>query len=114
MSDHEVLVILNSSRFGQGNPQLGEKLMKAFLESLSQAETKPAAILLYNSAVMLATSQSPLCDALAALEKAGVEILVNEESLDFYALSPILKAGKTVDMAAMSEKMLNASLIVKP
>ena len=30
----DVLVVLNSSRFGQGNPQLGERLMKNFLNSL--------------------------------------------------------------------------------
>lgn len=114
MSDHDVLVVLNSSRFGQGNPQLGEKLMKSFLESLSQSETKPKAILLYNSAVVLSTDQSPVCETLQALEEAGVEILVNEDSLTFYSLGGVRKAGSPVSMEDMASRMLNASLIVKP
>ncbi|MGM9961142.1 MAG: hypothetical protein ACI32F_07550 [Allobaculum sp.] len=110
----DVLVILNSSRFGQGNPQLGERLMKTFLSSLATGKTRPTAILLYNSAVVLASSESPVLEDLQTLEKEGIEILVNEESLSFYSLDAALKAGTSCPLADMSEKMMNADLIVKP
>ncbi|MBF0579745.1 hypothetical protein IM774_08140 [Erysipelotrichaceae bacterium RD49] len=114
MSENEVLVVLNSSRFGQGNPQLGEKLMVSFLESLADLDAKPRAILLYNSAVVLATDQSAVLPALDTLEKLGVEILVNEQSLTFYNLGGNRKVGQPCDMATMSQRMMNAALIVKP
>ncbi len=114
MSENEVLVVLNSSRFGQGNPQLGEKLMVSFLESLADLDAKPRAILLYNSAVVLATDQSAVLPALDTLEKLGVEILVNEQSLTFYNLGGNRKVGQPCDMATMSRRMMNAALIVKP
>ncbi len=113
MSD-EVIIVFNSSRFGQGNPQLGEKLMISFLESLADQSAKPRAILLYNSAVVLATSQSPASTQLDTLEKMGVEILVNEQSLAFYNLGSVRTVGKPADMTAMTERMLNAGLVVKP
>ena len=110
----DVLVVLNSSRFGQGNPQLGERLMKSFLKSFSTNETRPTAILLYNSAVVLASEESAVLEDLQALEKEGIEILVNEESLSFYNLDTVFKVGKSCPLSEMSEKMMNADLIVKP
>lgn len=110
----DVLVVLNSSRFGQGNPQLGERLMKSFLNSLVSNSTRPTAILLYNSAVVLASEESAVLEDLQTLEKEGIEVLVNEESLSFYNLDTVLKAGKSCPLSEMSEKMMNADLIVKP
>lgn len=110
----DVLVILNSSRFGQGNPQLGERLMKSFLSSLATSKSRPTSILLYNSAVVLASDESPVLSSLQALEKEGIEILVNEESLSFYSLDEALKVGASCPLSVMSEKMMNADLIVKP
>ncbi len=114
MTDHEVIVVLNSSRFGQGNPHLGEKLMSAFLASLNASSNKPTSILLFNTAIVLSTTQSPVWEELDKLAQAEVDILVNEESMEFYALNSIQKVGRLVSMEEMSEKMLNASLIVKP
>lgn len=114
MNSHDVLVVLNSSRFGQGNPQLGEKLMKAFLEALKGSEERPRAILLYNAAVVLATDQSPVCPLLQSLEEDGIEILVNEDSLTFYGLGSVRKVGEPVSMEDMTARMLGASLILKP
>ena len=54
------VVVLNSSRFGQGNPRLGEKLMKKFLNALEDGEMLPETIILYNSAVVLLTDGSPI------------------------------------------------------
>lgn len=110
----EVIVVLNSSRFGQGNPHLGEKLMQSFLSSLQSLSTRPTSILLFNTAIVLSTSQSPVCEELEKLANAGIEILVNEESMEFYALNSIQKVGRLANMEEMSQKMLEASLIVKP
>lgn len=110
----EVLVVLNSSRFGQGNPRLGESLMKEFLRSVLVGDSHPAAILLYNSAAALACKDSPVLETLKALEEGGCEILVNTESLEFYSLEEALEAGKSELLKPMTERMLHADLILKP
>lgn len=110
----EAILVLNSSRFGQGNPRLGELLMKDFLEALSLSEAAPAAALLYNSAVVLACKDSPVLEQLQALEKGGCAILVNQESLAFYSLEDSLSVGTKTDIAAMTDRMLKADLVLKP
>lgn len=114
MKKDEVIVVLNSSRFGQGNPQLGEKLMKLFFAQLEKTQQTPAAILLYNTAVILACQDSPVQEAMEALVKAGVDVLVNEESLEFYSLGTQLKAGHSTPLAEMTERMLSAQTLIKP
>lgn len=111
---NESILVLNSSRFGQGNPRLGESLMKGFLEALSLSESAPAAVLLYNSAVVLACKESPVLEQIKALEKGGCAICVNQESLEFYSLEGSLEAGKPMDISAMTKRMLDADVILKP
>ncbi len=111
---NEVLIVLNSSRLGQGNPRLGESLMNSFIESVLAQDARPAAILLYNSAVVLATSQSPICPVLQKCAQEGIDVLVNQESLEFYSLDGALQAGHSSSMSAMTSRMLNAAVIVKP
>ena len=45
----EKVVVINSDRMGQGDEELGARLMANFLSRLIDAELKPQMILLYNS-----------------------------------------------------------------
>ena len=111
---NEVLIVLNSSRLGQGNPRLGESLMTSFLESVLTGQARPVAILLYNSAVVLATDQSPVCPVLKKCADPGIDILVNQESLEFYSLDKSVCAGHPASMDEMTQRMMNAATVVKP
>ena len=113
-NEYPIVVALNSSRFGQGNPRLGESLMKDFLQSVSTEKNRPDAILLYNSAVVLACQDSELHAQLETLEKAGTAILANQESLEFYSLSERLVCGKSADMEQMSTVLMQAAKVIKP
>lgn len=108
------IVILNSSRFGQGNPRLGESLMNDFFEALAMQETAPDAILFYNSAVNLACQEPGILNPLHSLEKRGTRLMVSASSLNFYNLSQELKAGTIASMEEMTEVMMNADTVIKP
>lgn len=106
------VLFLTSSRFGQGNPRLGEMLMKDFLTSLPENKYVPSAIILVNSAVVLACSQSELHPLVAAIEQAGVKVLVNEESLSFYSMESSLQAGQPCSAQKMSDCLLAAESVI--
>lgn len=108
------IVILNSSRFGQGNPRLGEKLMNDFFESLANMESLPDAILFYNSAVNLACVEPGILNPLKSIEKRGCRLMISASSLDFYNLNKDLKAGSIASMEEMTEIMMNAESVIKP
>ena len=108
------VLVLNSSRFGQGNPRLGESLMEDFLKTVANSDSRPAAILLYNSAVGLACKDSKMLEPLQALAEGGCDILVNEESLIFYSLAANLEAGKPSSIEDMTKRMLAADVVIKP
>lgn len=112
--NREFLINLSSSRYGQGNPRLGESLMKSFLTSLGRQDPLPDAILLSNSAVILACKDSTALEELGALEKAGVEILVNEESLAFYSLEQSLLLGKATSLSDMTQRLAQGGQILMP
>ena len=112
--EYPVVVALNSSRFGQGNPRLGESLMKDFLHSLAIEANWPDALLLYNSAVVLACSSSELHEELETLEKAGCAVIASEESLEFYSLKEQKTCGQSASMEAMTAILMRADKVIKP
>lgn len=108
------VLVLNSSRFGQGNPRLGESLMNDFLAGAADSPLCPAAVILYNTAVVLACKDSVVLSMLQAMEEKGVSVLVNSESLDFYSLTEQLEAGKPCSMAEMTDILFEAETVIKP
>lgn len=107
------VVVLNSSRFGQGNPRLGEKLMKKFLNALEDGEMLPETIILYNSAVVLLTEESPCSRALRRLEHADVDIAADKDSADFYDLKDKFVCGRVMDMDELTHLLMNATKVIK-
>ena len=53
--DEEVVVLIKTSLFGEGDPKLGNILMKSFLVSLLESDKKAKALIFMNSGVELTT-----------------------------------------------------------
>ena len=88
--------------------------MKDFLESLAETTPLPSAILLYNTAAVLACKDSPVLEQMKALEAKGVEVDVSLESLMFYGMSEDRVCGGPVSMDMMTSILMNAQKVVKP
>lgn len=108
------IIVLNSSRFGQGNPRLGESLMNDFFEALAGMDNIPDAVLFYNSAVNLACAEPGIINPLQSLEKRGCRLMISASSLNFYNLNKELKAGTIASMEEMAEMMMSADSVIKP
>lgn len=108
------VVVISSSKMGEGNDELGKVLMKGFIYALSQQDELPATILFYNGGAVLTCEDSPALEDLKSMEAQGVEILTCGTCLNYYGLTEKLQVGGVSNMYAIVEKMTNAGLIIKP
>ena len=110
----KVVVYIHSTLLGVGDEALGSFLMKAFLKTLMDLETKPSRLILINSGVQLASEGSKVLDTLQALSEKGVEILSCGTCLDFYGLKEKLKVGIVSNMYDILQSMLEADRLIRP
>ena len=67
----KVVVYINSHLLGVGDEALGSFLMKAFLKTLLDLETRPDRLILINSGVQLASEGSKVLETLQELSEKG-------------------------------------------
>ncbi len=109
-----IVVAVTAPVMGTGNDELGTVLIKGFLYALTQQDVLPTTILFYNGGATLTTEGSQSLEDLKSLEALGVEILTCGTCLNYYKLSDKLKVGGVTNMYEITEKLINADLIVRP
>lgn len=83
------IVVLNKDQMGGGAPDLGQRLLKTFLQK-ARALRGLKAIVLYNSGVRLLASGSPVLAELTLLEEDGVLLHPCGTCLDHYRIEPAI------------------------
>ena len=107
-----IVVLITSDVFGIGDKRLGEILMKAFLNTLWDAETRPAKLLFMNSAVNLTTEGSEVLETLRLLEKEGVQVFSCGTCLEYYKLKEKLSVGSVTNMYDTVDALLSADKVI--
>ena len=110
----KVVVVISSSKMGEGDDELGSILMKGFVYALTQQEKLPSTILFYNGGAFLTCEGAPTLEDLKSLEAQGVEILTCGTCLNHYGLTEKLQVGEVTNMYVIAEKMTQAKVVVKP
>ena len=82
----KTLIMITNDVIGNGDRELGEKLMQNFLKTLSEMGDSLWRLVLLNEGVKLSVKDSPALPALTQLETMGVSILVCGTCLDYYSL----------------------------
>ena len=112
--DKNMLLVLKSSMLGDGEPDLGEKLMKAFLTVMSESERYPAKIICMNSGIFLTTEDSPVTDIMEKFDEAGVEILSCGTCLDYFDRKDKLIVGQASNMKETVKAMTAFGKVICP
>ena len=99
------VVVISSDKMGEGEPELGQILIKGFIYSLTQLDNKGA---------FLTCEGSPVLEDLKTLEKEGTRICTCGTCLDFYKMKEKLAVGTVVNMYVIAETQSKADLIIKP
>ena len=94
--------------------KMGCILIKGFIFALTQQEHLPSTILFYNSGARLTCEDSASLEDLKNLASLGVEILTCGTCLNHYGLTDKLAVGDVTNMYVITEKQMQADLILRP
>jgi selenium metabolism protein YedF len=101
-----LLMLITSNAFGEGAPDLGEKLLKSFLQMLLEADATPDRIACLNSGIFLTTVGSPVLELLVEFEKRGAEIVSCQTCLDYFDRADKLLIGRPTNMRETAAALL--------
>jgi len=107
-------ICINARTMGAGNDDLGQILMKAFVNTIKDAAPLPGTIVFYNGGIFLALTDSPVLDALRNLAQSGVRILVCGTCLDFYKKKAELGVGTVSNMYEITQALSSAGHVIYP
>ena len=111
MNSNYVLLI-TSDTLGKGDEILGEKLLAAYLHTLTEGEQLPSHILLLNLGVKLAVEETAALESLKSLQDKGVDIYACGTCLDFYGIKDLLKIGKIGNMYLTRDVLAQAGKVI--
>lgn len=109
-----VVVQVAADSMGIGDEELGKKLLKGFIYSLTQLDHLPTTMLFYNSGARVTCEGSASLDDLRNLADAGVEILTCGTCLEHYGIADKLAVGEVTNMYVIAQKLTGASVVVRP
>ena len=109
-----LVAAIGASVMGQGDDVLGKVLMKSFIYALSQQDTLPQTVLLFNGGAFLSCAGSDSVQDLQAMAAEGVEILTCGTCLNHYGLTEKLAVGSVTNMYDIVERMTRAKSVVRP
>jgi selenium metabolism protein YedF len=107
-----LLVLIKSSGFGEGEPDLGEKLLSSFLTMLLDSDRVPDRMIFMNSGIFLTTEGSPVFESIIAFEQKGTTILSCGTCLDYYDRKRKLIIGEVTNMKDTVNALLNFDKVI--
>jgi len=108
------MITIKQNTLGRGNDDLGQLLIKGFINTLPDIDHKPHTIAFLNAGIFLTLRDSPVMEALKKLEEAGVKILVCGTCLDFYQCKESLAVGVISNMYDILDAMTKAGKVLAP
>jgi selenium metabolism protein YedF len=108
------VVAVTSDKMGDGDDELGAKLMVSFFRTLVMLEPAPDAVVFYNAGVKLATDDSPVLDYIRELAEKGVSIYLCTTCINHFGLKDRLPVGSFSDMYQILNVLKDADHIIRP
>lgn len=114
MVKNNLLLVIRSAVLGDGEPDLGEKLIHSFLSQLLESGEIPARIICMSSGIFLTTTEeAPALEILKHFAKAGTEIFSCTTCLQYYGRQDRLLVGSPGNMADTVSAMLEYEKVLQ-
>ncbi|MEI6100728.1 MAG: sulfurtransferase-like selenium metabolism protein YedF [Eubacteriales bacterium] len=107
------LLVLSSDQMGRGEEELGHTLIKNFLYALTESDSLPQKIVLYNAGVKLACGDHEAVGDLKKLADKGVQIFACGLCLNYYGLAEKLQVGSVTNMYSIIQMKFAAAKIIQ-
>lgn len=108
----KAVILVGSPGIGQGDHDLGSRLMSSFFFSLTRLEVLPRSIIFVNSGVFLTTQGSDVLAYLTTLQDRGVGIISCITCLDHYGLREKLSVGRSANMFTITEELMDCRRVI--
>lgn len=108
------IVLLASDELGSGSAELGQVLMRSFLKTLREVQSKPSRILFLNRGVRMVVEGSAFLPELEALAEAGIDLASCGTCLDYFQVKDKVRAGRVTNMQDIVAALLGAEKVVRP
>jgi sulfur relay (sulfurtransferase) complex TusBCD TusD component (DsrE family) len=105
-------IVINRNGMGEAEPELQQKLIKAYLSMLINQQPLPATICLYASGVHLAAEGSAVLEELKALLARGVYIILCSTCVNYYNLNDRIAVGVVGGMHDILEAQWRADRVI--
>ena len=108
------VVQITAATMGTGDDELGALLLRSFVKTQIELDSKPDVIIFYNAGVKLCCEGSLLLDDILGLEALGIEIIVCGTCLNYFELGDQLAVGRVTDMLEIAGRLAAAARVVRP
>jgi selenium metabolism protein YedF len=107
------IIFIGSDQMGQGDPTLGQILMKNFIYTLTESDTTPEAMYFVNNGVKLTIGGSDVIEALEELANRGVDIASCGLCLEYFGAKESLVVGRISNMLELVNALQGAGNIIR-
>ncbi len=108
------VVAITSERMGNGDDELGAKLMVSFFRTLVMVEPAPVSVVFYNAGVKLALDDSPVLEHIRELTEKGTAVYLCSTCISHFGLRERLPVGSFSDMYQILNILKDADHIIRP
>ncbi len=108
------VVAVTSENMGNGDDELGAKLMVTFFRTLVMVEPAPASVVFYNSGVKLAMDDSPVLEFIRELMAKGTSVYLCTTCINHFGIKDRLPVGSFSDMYQILNLLNDADHIIRP
>ena len=110
----DYLISFQQNTMGRGSEDLGQLLIKGFINTLPDIDHKPHTLIFLNAGIHLTLQDSPVLDSLKKLESSGIKVLVCGTCLDFYERKKDLAVGMVSNMYDILDAQSKAGKVIYP
>ena len=108
----DYVVVARSPQMGEGDAELGNLLVRGYLNALKGMDHLPTHIIMYNGGIHLSMAGSDTALALGELEDRGVSIIVCGTCVDFYQVKQKVSVGRISNMYQIATILAEAGHVV--
>jgi hypothetical protein len=108
-------IYLSSDKMGEGDPELGRKLLLVFLEKLAESDVPVDVVGCVNNGIFLTTTpDGPALVSLRKLQERGARIVTCGTCLGHYGRADDLQIGEVGSMDGTVQIMASAERVIRP
>ncbi len=108
----KTVLVINHAAMGHGDDELGTRILLALLNKAAGALDGLETVVFYNGGVKLLTDGSPVLQALAGLDAAGVDLIGCGTCIDHFDLRDRIRVGEIAGMDDILRAMNGAERVI--